>query len=518
MRVLASEPHHATPARTVARVNHVAHFNSYYPRRTKMSFSRRALLDNATLTGVERLLGRIAVKNTYNIDGDLLCLENLLQAILFYDELFFLDDYKDEFKLSRAAFFNLLKPLPLKPETYEHYQEKAGKKLEELEPVIQNGTVKTSPLQELLDLINLNLIFTWDMRQSEYYLTLKLLDDQSDMTEDKYGALAAMIHSGVAEQKRVSTKALVQEPKILNQYGEIISHGIGEELELKDGGFTTSNGIDSGVKKFLAGLSWLCYRTIIYTSIATDFDCDLILHPIRHSCLATILPALRVSDSSRYAAIVRAMTDGADQITYEIGSTSSPTVFKHPLPIFSAWFATKQLKPSGFLSAARELRDENVFKAARNQFAELNAKKIIHGEARYKTETNLLLRGLNNTFGQLRSKYATHTPQGVPISPFIWALNAVSTPHGAPALPAPKGSIPIPQKLTEFISDAVPRKGFAAVFKSVVDDLAQVARLGTLYEKLTAEVNWMPDARKANARILDPRYRYSKGPYSIPME
>lgn len=57
----------------------------------------------------------------------------------------------------------------------------------------------------------------------------------------------------------------------------------------------------------------------------------------------------------------------------------------------------------------------------------------------------------------------------------------------------------------------MPRKGFAAIFKSVIDDFAQFACLGELNEKLTSEVNWMPDARKANARLLDPKYRYSNG-------
>lgn len=42
-----------------------------------------ALIDNASLTAVERTLGDILVKNPDTINGDLVAFENLIQAILF---------------------------------------------------------------------------------------------------------------------------------------------------------------------------------------------------------------------------------------------------------------------------------------------------------------------------------------------------------------------------------------------------------------------------------------------------
>jgi Mg-chelatase subunit ChlI len=63
---------------------------------------RIALVDNATLTAAQRLLGDIEVKNLYNIDGDIEAFENLAQAILFFDEVCCIDDYKPAFRNSRA--------------------------------------------------------------------------------------------------------------------------------------------------------------------------------------------------------------------------------------------------------------------------------------------------------------------------------------------------------------------------------------------------------------------------------
>ena len=66
---------------------------------------RFALIDNSTLTGIQRLLGQIPVKNTLTVDMDILCLENLIEAILFYDQVAFIDDYKPEYREQRAKLF-----------------------------------------------------------------------------------------------------------------------------------------------------------------------------------------------------------------------------------------------------------------------------------------------------------------------------------------------------------------------------------------------------------------------------
>ena len=46
-----------------------------------------ALIDNASLTAVQRVLGQITIKNPDTVSGDLTAMENLIQAILLYDDL-----------------------------------------------------------------------------------------------------------------------------------------------------------------------------------------------------------------------------------------------------------------------------------------------------------------------------------------------------------------------------------------------------------------------------------------------
>jgi hypothetical protein len=49
---------------------------------------RIAVVDNSTLTAVQRLLGEIEIENTVSIDGDIAAFETLIQSILFYEQSF----------------------------------------------------------------------------------------------------------------------------------------------------------------------------------------------------------------------------------------------------------------------------------------------------------------------------------------------------------------------------------------------------------------------------------------------
>ena len=75
-----------------------------------------ALIDNASLTAVERTVGKIVVKNPDTINGDLVAFENLVQAILFYDELICVDNYKSEYRSARINDFEFIRFLS--PDSY----------------------------------------------------------------------------------------------------------------------------------------------------------------------------------------------------------------------------------------------------------------------------------------------------------------------------------------------------------------------------------------------------------------
>src|SRR5215467_15336172 len=83
-----------------------------------MSTNRRILIDNATLSGVERITGISQTLNLNNIDNDILCLEKLVTAILFSDKLIGIDDYKDEFRSNRLKNFDFIEFFKIDQPTY----------------------------------------------------------------------------------------------------------------------------------------------------------------------------------------------------------------------------------------------------------------------------------------------------------------------------------------------------------------------------------------------------------------
>lgn len=63
------------------------------------------LVDNATLTAVQRLSGEIPIKNKYIIDSDIMAFEAFAQAVLFSEKVFYIDDYKSRYRQDRRSFF-----------------------------------------------------------------------------------------------------------------------------------------------------------------------------------------------------------------------------------------------------------------------------------------------------------------------------------------------------------------------------------------------------------------------------
>src|SRR5688572_2866192 len=63
------------------------------------------VVDNSTLTSVQRMIGDVPVALSFPIEGDLSAYDNYLQALLIYDEVAAVDDYKEEFRSARRNRF-----------------------------------------------------------------------------------------------------------------------------------------------------------------------------------------------------------------------------------------------------------------------------------------------------------------------------------------------------------------------------------------------------------------------------
>ncbi len=100
-----------------------------------------ALIDNASLTSVQRVMGDITVRTPDTINGDLVALENFVQAILFYDELVCIDNYKEEHKETRKTEFDFIKFLSPADFQLDQLENKAKEEARSILPEIRGGGI-----------------------------------------------------------------------------------------------------------------------------------------------------------------------------------------------------------------------------------------------------------------------------------------------------------------------------------------------------------------------------------------
>ena len=134
-----------------------------------------ALIDNATLTAVQRLTGRVKTKSTDSVDTDIVALENLVQAILFYDDLVAIDDYIPAHRKERIAAFPFIRFLDANNYNLGEISNSAAKIAANLRPQIRGGEFADEDFKNLLDLLQTHVICTWDISSSIYFLTLKVI-------------------------------------------------------------------------------------------------------------------------------------------------------------------------------------------------------------------------------------------------------------------------------------------------------------------------------------------------------
>src|ERR1700677_3749964 len=156
---------------------------------------RIALIDNATLTAAQRLLGGIKVKNPYNIDGDIAAFETLVQALLFFDEICCIDDYKEEFRRQRQQQFSFIRFLSKEEINYTSLMESARNETEDFTLRVAGHEIDNSEVRTFFDMLKVHLVFNWQMNTSVFYLTVNLLADDSGVSVEKSVALHAMIIS-----------------------------------------------------------------------------------------------------------------------------------------------------------------------------------------------------------------------------------------------------------------------------------------------------------------------------------
>lgn len=470
---------------------------------------RYALVDNSTLTAVQRVLGEIPIKNKYLVDGDILCLESYIQAILFYDKLVFLDDYKEEHRASRKAYFNNL--LSFKPSLggYNSLLTQAKRITEDIVPCVQGGKIADQDFRPFFELLKMNLIFTWDFRSSVYYLTIKMLEDVGGLDLPKYNELASMIFSELNEKSSIINNGPDSTMKLYDSKGNSIQ----SDYTVQDKyGHEKETRISEQVKAFFAGLNWLAFRTSVYTLVARELGADLFLHPIRHSFQVNLLNKLHVLDNSVFKPIISAMNNTASEAINKVMASTQPFVLNQPLPMFTVWLAEKTHDPRNFIEAAYELRKDIAFVQARQQLIELEEVFQDPDHCDFVTKANILVRTVQRQAETICAKFGVTTPQGLPLAPLLAIWNLTTSFTRLPKVP----EINVDIKAAG-LKGVIPVRGFKAVYRSLLQNLIQIPQMGKHHDIITSRTIYDEKATYYNLKTEEAKYQHYQSDWKIPM-
>ncbi|EFA2032130.1 hypothetical protein DKV72_005129, partial [Escherichia coli] len=457
------------------------------------------MIDNASLTAVERTLGDILVKNPDTINGDLVAFENLIQAILFYDTLICVDNYKKEYRDKRIAKFDFIKFVSESDFQLSELDQLAQVESRQITSEIRGGEFVDDDFRQLVEMLKLNMICTWDLRSSVYYLTMKMLGQPGTPEYAKYSELSASIFNELSDAS--DTKGYWStDVKLVSSSGHEYTE---REFELEREKSTRGKGgMTRSLEMFIASLNWLAYKSIYYSVIAKHFKADSFIHPIRHAYQLHWMKKTGAFGHDYTARLVQSLSDKISTARSEIVDHGRTSTISLDLPIFSAWLANETGNVSQVINSALELRTHDHFRTCRDVIREIHVTYDESGISAGNKKVTKLLSDLDKISGDIKRSYGVPSNQGIQGSFLIKCINSLTGLVGIPGLPDKEFALSTP----EFMKSKQ-HKAFSTVFKDVTNELTSIERLGGLRDKLASNFT-IDDSYYTEPKTEDPRFRY----------
>lgn len=451
-----------------------------------------ALIDNASLTAVQRVMGDVVVRNPDTVNGDLVAFENLVQAILFYDELVCIDNYKDEYREQRKDQFDFIRFISPEEINFDQIEEKAKSESDSIRPEVRGGEFVDDDFSQLLHMLKMNMVCTWDMASSNYYLTMKMLGQPNTPEFQKYSELSASIFSE------------------LSDVGDTLGRWSNEARFIGSNGEEHTKNITSALRTFIASLNWLAYKSIYYSLAASYLRADTFLHPIRHSYQIHWMRKTGAYGHDFTSKLIGALEIDLSTTIEKIIDKGRSAALSLEVPIFSAWLASQAGDVSGVIGAALEIRGNDEFQQVRGLLREIRTAYDEEGLSEANKRIGKLEAELAKASDRTKEMYGIKTDQGIQTSFIMKAYNSVAALNGLPQFPEFDFKIPLPSFLSSNSSS------FSNIYKNVASELTSIERLGGVRDVLGARFNIDTERYRA-PKTEAPEYRYVTSHWKKPM-
>lgn len=469
-----------------------------------------ALIDNSTLTSVQRILGKIPIRNRDVVDSDISAFESLIQAILFYDDLIAIDDYKEKYKDSRKKDFEFIRFLDRTFGNINRFEDQANQELDRFIPKIRGGSIEEENLKELFDLLKINVVCTWDLSSSVYYLTLKLLGNVDSSEFEKYGALSSAIFNELNDLNSSLNGKINNQIELYDSKGNLIT----PSTKIFDKhGYEKNQSISDSFKYFMAGLKWGYLRTVYYSNVAEFLRADVFLHPIRHVCCARYKSTMHGFHGDYLSDVLKKFSNSTSEtIEYNLNiGRSTRIAFNSPLMI--AWLIQKTKDPQKIIEEAMNIKTSDLFVRARENLKIIRNIYDDNDFTSAQKEISKIQKDLDKALNEIKSKYSISNKSGVQLLPIIKIINSVCSkiiPFGIPEIDK---TISIPEQILSCIRT----NSTATVYRNIAKDLSHISQLGDTYELITKNLRIDSSKKVAQLKVEDPRFQSVKSDWKIPM-
>lgn len=456
-----------------------------------------ALIDNSTLTAVQRLTGQAPAPRSYDMEGDYSALEGYAQTILFNDAFYTPDDYKLEFKATRADAFPHIRFI--KPSSYDAFEADSIELSKEFALDLRGGDMPEGIVREFLENMDLVLTAAWHMQSSNFFLTLKILREEDGSSGDKYkySPLTAAIFQQLIGRDDLTK---IPPPTLIDSDGNTIP-------DVRDIGNNKFEAIGDEVLEFSNSINWLARRAIFYSLIACQANAQLCLHPIRHNFLAAwgVKKGVLQPSKTWENGMRRYFSGQLATVVNEVNSDIDAQEIGLELPPFAAWAVGRTGRVSSALELLNERRQHEDFVAIRQKFDELHQ---LFGEGQTtaaKKEVNRLKAALQKEAANILGKFDGTYGRRFTIS------TSASLPAGLGASISKEFSLP------DLGKGASGRRAFRTAFRSIASEVAEFQSLGAVRQQLRKEVRKDESFSTPALEIEESRYRYSRPYWKRPM-
>ena len=440
-----------------------------------MTTNRRILIDNATLSGVERITGVSRILNLNNIDNDILCLEKLVTAILFSDQLIGVDDYKDEFRSERLKNFDFIKFSKIDKPTYEALAADAATFARSM-VFSFDGSKPAGDVVSFFEALRIDPQLRWDVWVSSEYLTLSFLVDDPSYTPYERSIDSAFRNETVdcdlvaAETNCQPAFSVEGRPDITNVKDLV------QAFSSNNPQYAGTDG-KSALGRLLFGYGWAAERSHFYNAVAYSEDANAYLAPLRDTFCES---CCRIDYPSQVVGLLETLKAKSQETLSSILEPSGQAKFAMRLPFFTAYLISRTNNPRQCIELALSMRTTSEFQECRTIFHNLD-----HLTATSKVqEINGILKYLDQSCANLLKKYAVSTENGLQ---FSLSLGLTGINLGASS------------KLSQLFR-SYKNRPFSRVFRNIAQDMLNVERLGGLYDKVCSSIREHPDAMHAKFR------------------